>query len=131
MPRSFARFRRQFLSWNRPWLPQVVAWLAGEWSGSGPLDLSGVMAIVPTRQSARPLTEALAEYASKYDAAVFPPRTHTPDTLLAAGAAAPDVASRLESLLAWARVVREVDPDAVSEVLPVVPLRRDFTWAWR
>src|SRR5262245_24922270 len=131
MPRSFARFRRHFLSWDRPWLPQVVSWLAEDWDGGGPLDLSDVIAIVPTRQSARRLREALAEHAGKTGGAVFPPRTHTPDTLLATGTAAPEVATRLESLLAWTRVLREINLDDFEAVLPVAPPRRDFAWAWR
>lgn len=131
MPSSSARFRRHFLPWDRPWLPQVAAWLARDWDGAGPLDLSATLAIVPTRQSARRLREALAEHAAGRGTAVFPPRTHTPDTLLALGATAPDVASRLQSLLAWAEVLRTLDPAAVPDVFPVVPPQRDFGWAWR
>jgi ATP-dependent helicase/nuclease subunit B len=123
--------RRHFLPWNRPLLPQVAEWLAGDWEGGGPLDLSGVLAIVPTRQSGRRLREALAEHAAKRGGAVFPPRVHTPDTLLAGAAAAPDVASRLEALLAWAEVLRTIELADVPEVFPVPPPRRDFAWAWQ
>lgn len=131
MPSPDARFRRHFLSWDRPWLPQVAGWLARDWRGHGPLDLSNVLAVVPTRQSARRLREALAELAHGRDAAVFAPRTLTPDALLGEGGAGPDVASRLEALLAWTEVLREVDLDTVPDVFPVAPPRRDFAWAWR
>lgn len=126
-----ASVRRHFLPWDRPLLPQAAAWLAREWTGPGPLDLSTVLAIVPTRQSGRRLREALAEHAAARGAAVFPPRVHTPDTLLAAGAAAPGVASRLEARLAWAAVARAIDLAEWPEVFPHPPPRRDFPWAWR
>ena len=129
MPSSPVAFPRHFLPWDRPWLPQVAAWLARDFDGGGPLDLSATLAIVPTRQSARRLREALAEYAAARGTAVFPPQTHTPDTLLATGAAG--AATRMESLLAWTEVLRRVELDAVAAVFPVAPAQRDFTWAWR
>jgi ATP-dependent helicase/nuclease subunit B len=128
---SPVRFRRHFVPWDRPWLSQIAAWLGGDWEGAGPLDLSGVMALVPTRQSARRLREALAEHALSRGQAVFPPRAYTPDTLLALGSATAEVASRLEALLGWAEVLRTVDLAEIPDVLPVAPPRRDFPWAWR
>jgi ATP-dependent helicase/nuclease subunit B len=122
---------RHFLPWDGPWLPQAAAWLARDWDGVGPLDLSTTLVVVPTRQSARRLREALAEHAAKFQTAVFPPRSHTPDTLLAACLPATGVASRLEALLAWSEVLGEVDLASVSVVFPVPPARRDFAWAWR
>lgn len=130
MPSS-ERFSRHFLPWDRPWLPQVAAWLAGGWGGGEPLDLSMVLAIVPTRQSGRRLREALAGHAAARGAPVFPPRVYTPDTLLAAGAEGADVASRLEALLAWTDVLRALDPEEVPDLLPLAPPRRDFAWAAR
>lgn len=126
-----APVRRHFLSWERALLPQAAAWLAGDWDGTRPLDLSDALVLVPTRQSGRRLREALAEHAAARGAAVFPPRVHTPDTWLAQAAATPDVASRLQALLAWTQVLGAVDLDDVSAVLPVPPPRRDFAWAWR
>jgi ATP-dependent helicase/nuclease subunit B len=128
---SPGNFRRHFLPWDRPWLPQVAAWLARDWKGAGPLDLSHVLAIVPTRQSGRRLREALAEHAATRGAAVFAPRAQTPDTLLSAGADAPDVASKLEALLAWTDVLRHVDLATMPQVFPVAPPSRDFAWAWQ
>ncbi len=131
MPPPSLRLRRHFLTWDKPWLPQAAAWLAAGWRGAGPLDLSGVLAVVPTRQAGRRLREALAEHAAARGAAVFPPRTLTPDTMLAAGAAAPDVASRLEALLAWAEVLRTAELAELPDVFPVAPPRRDGAWARR
>lgn len=123
--------RRHFLSWDGAWLPQVTAWLAGNGTGAEPLDLSHVLAVVPTRQSGRRLREALAEHAAARGTAVFPPRVHTPDTLLASGVTASDVASCLEALLAWIGVLRELEPGDVPDVFPSLPPRRDHVWAAR
>ncbi|HVS51888.1 MAG TPA: PD-(D/E)XK nuclease family protein [Opitutaceae bacterium] len=128
---SPANLRRHFIPWDAPLLPQAAAWLAGDWDGARPLDLQATWVVVPTRQSGRRLREALAEFAAARGQAVFPPRVLTADALLATGSAAPDVATRLESLLAWAEVLREIDLAAVPEVFPVAPPRRDLAWAWR
>ncbi len=123
--------RRHFLPWDGPWLPQVTAWLAGIGRGAEPLDLSDVLVVVPTRQSGRRLREALAEHAAARGTAVFPPRVHTPDTLLVPDATVPDVASRLEALLAWIGVLRELESGDVPDVFPSLPPRRDHGWAAR
>ena len=52
-------------------LPQAAAWLAGDWRSDGPLDLSGLLVVVPTRQSGRRLREALAGHAAARGQAVF------------------------------------------------------------
>lgn len=128
---SPARLQRRFLPWDRPWLPQVAEALAAGWQGAGPLDLSDTLAIVPTSEAGRRLREALAEHAARRDAAVFAPRTQTPDTMLAEGTGEPGVATRFETLLAWAHVLREVDLARMRDVFPLDPPRRDFAWAWR
>jgi len=73
-----ANVSRHFLPWDRPLLPQAVAWLARDWSGTGPLDLARWLVVVPTRQAGRRLREALAEHAAEAGQAVFPPRVVTP-----------------------------------------------------
>ncbi|MGA3007670.1 MAG: hypothetical protein ABSE59_07245, partial [Opitutaceae bacterium] len=95
--------RRHFLPWDRPLLPQAVAFLSGGWAGSTPLDLSALLVVVPTQQSGRRLREALAGHAAAHGQAAFPPRVFTPDRLIAEGLGA-GVASRIESLLAWTDV---------------------------
>jgi predicted signal transduction protein with EAL and GGDEF domain len=60
-----ANVRRHFLPWATPLLPQAVAWLAREWSGAGPLNLSSWLVVVPTRQAGRRLREALAKLAAR------------------------------------------------------------------
>lgn len=133
MTESGATLRRHLLPWDRPLPAQAAAWLAGDWSGAGPLDLSHVLVVVPTRQSGRRLREALAEHAHARGGAVLAPRVVLPEDLLAMGRTAPDipVASRLENQLAWVEVLRGVDLDEFREVFPVDPPARNFSWAKR
>ena len=121
---------RHFLSWDKPLLPQAVAWLAEGWDGKGPLDLSHLLVVVPTKQSGRRLREALAEWADARGQAARPPRVMTPDGLIAPAATA-GVASRLQSLLAWVEIFRGLDPAAYREVFPIDPPARNFSWALR
>ena len=122
--------RCHFLPWDRPLLPQAVAWLAGDWRGGAPLDLARTLVLVPTRQAGRRLREALAAHAAERGQAVFPPGVLTPEALLST-AAAEDVAPRLTALVAWAEVFRELDLEAFREVFPVDPPARNAAWALR
>lgn len=127
------QFRRHLLPWDRPLLAQAAAWLAREWSGAGPLDLSGVLVVVPTRQSGRRLREMLAEHAAARSAAVFAPKVVLPEDLLVAedDPRERSVASRLEAQLAWARVLTQVDLADYRAVFPIDPPVRNFSWASR
>lgn len=122
--------RRQFLPWDRPLLPQAVAYLTADWSGEEALDLSSLLVLVPTRQSGRRLREALAGCAAKKGQAVFPPRVMSLDALIAAEAST-EIASRMESLMAWATVFREIRLEAFRAVFPIDPPERNFAWAVR
>ena len=111
-------------------LPQAVRFLAGDWAGGEPLDLSRLLVVVPTKQAGRRLREALAAFAAGREQAVFPPRVLTPDRLLLEGVSE-KVASPLESLLAWAEILAGLDLGGFREVFPVDPPERSFAWALR
>ncbi len=53
--------RLHFLPWDQPLLPQAVAWLAADWSGMGPLDVSDRLVIVATRQAGRRLMRVISQ----------------------------------------------------------------------
>lgn len=131
MENAPANVRRHFLPWDRLLLPQAVAWLAADWRGDGPLDLSAWLVIVPTRQAGRRLREALAALAAARGQAVFPPRVQLPESLLGPGPAAPGTASRAEALLGWAEVLLALPLDAFRAVFPVDPPERSPGWALR
>ncbi len=109
----------------------VTEWLAGGWAGPGPLDLSDMLLIAPTRQAGRRLREALAGFAAKREQAVFPPRVIMPEALATLDAPVTGVATKTESLLAWTEVLRDVDLTVFRDVFPVDPPARTFAWAVR
>lgn len=125
-----SKIRRHFLTWERPLLPQAVAWLAAGWTGAGPLDLADRLILVPTRQAGRRLREALAVHAAGHSQAVFSPHVMLPEGLLEGkGDASAEVASTLEVHLAWVEVLRRVPLDAFRAVFPVDPPERSVSWA--
>ncbi|HEX2862018.1 MAG TPA: PD-(D/E)XK nuclease family protein [Lacunisphaera sp.] len=125
-----ATVRRHFLPWDKPLPGQAAAWLAGDWTGQGPLDLGAMVVIVPTRQSGRRLREALAEYAAARGSAVLAPRVILPEDLLKAEDEA-GIATRIETQVAWAEVLRTSDLAEFRAVFPVDPPVRAFAWAAR
>lgn len=112
-------------------MPQVVDHLTSGWKRDGPLDLSDVWVVVPTRQSGRRLREALASYAAASSTAVFPPRVLLPDGVISSIEEASNVASPTAALLAWVEVFQGVALDEFRDVFPVDPPQRDFGWALR
>ena len=122
---------RHLLPWDRPLLPQAVAWLAAGWPGDQPLDLSKLLVVVPTRQAGRRLREALAAHAGQRGQAVFPPRVLPPEALTAPGTGAGAEATRIACQLAWIEVLRAVRLEEFRAVFPVDPPARDFAWARR
>src|SRR5690606_13819349 len=100
-------------------------------AGGGPLDLARTLVSVPTRQTGRRLREALAAHAAQHESAVFPPRVMLPESLVAAAPGNAVLASRLETLLAWAEVFREIALEEFRAVFPVDPPARNVTWALR
>ena len=109
-------------------MPAAVEWLAAGWSGAGPLDLSRLAVIVPTRQAGRRLRAGLAALAEKHRQAVFAPRVMLPESLMAAEDPV-EPATSLQATLAWAQVVREIALEDFRAVFPVDPPERDFAWA--
>ena len=126
-----ATIHRRFLDWNQPLLPQAVEGLAAGWDGAGPLNLADALVLVPTQQAGRRLREALAAYASIRGQAVFPPRVLTLEAYVAEAVTANDLATRLESQLAWVQVLRAADLEEFRAVFPIDPPERNFAWALR
>jgi ATP-dependent helicase/nuclease subunit B len=130
MPIAPENIRRHFLAWDRPWIQQVTRSLGANWDGLGPLDLSGLLAVVPTQQAGRRLREALAEFAAGRGQAVFAPRVLTPEALVQQDVPE-QTASPLQTLLAWTEVFRAIELENFRDVFPVDPPARNFSWALR
>jgi ATP-dependent helicase/nuclease subunit B len=85
------------------------------------IDLRATWIIVPTRQSARRLREALTVRAAARCQAVLGARLLTPESLLAAlvePAAAPAAANAWDVRIAWQAVLAELAADACPDLLP-------------
>jgi ATP-dependent helicase/nuclease subunit B len=123
--------RRVFLPWDQPFLGRVVDWLLEDRSQ----DLSRTVAVVATAQAGRRLREALAVRAARDGRAIFPPKVVEPEgllRLLAADQSAPlTPATRLESLVAWARVLSTANLEEYRGVFPIDPPAANFAWAVR
>lgn len=115
------------LSWDRPFLPQLVAHLLASASGC-PLDLSDMLVVVPTQQAGRRLRRALATGARERGTGVLSPVITTPEQLVSQ-AAAPGQASGFDALAAWTVLLQEVDLASFRAVFPSDPPRRDALWA--
>src|SRR5208283_4929755 len=63
--------------------------------------------------------------------AVFSPQVVLPDSLVTPSGPETTAASRLESLLAWTKVLLEIDLNEFREVFPIDPPSRTFAWAVR
>lgn len=124
-----AGVRTHVLNWREPLARAAARWLAGPWSGDGPLDLGDWLVVVPTRQSGRRLREALATLAAERGSAVFPPRVVLPETLSHGETLEGAEASRAEVQLAWAGVLQDSDLAEFREVFPVEPPSRTLAWA--
>lgn len=120
---------RHFLGWDEPVLDLAVRFLARGWAG-GPLDLSTVLAVVPTRQAGRRLRQHLAVFAGSRGTGVLPPRTVPPEVLLIKQSVRARPASRMEMLAVLAYVLRRTDVEqSAPNLLPAPPRRRDGGWA--
>ena len=117
-----------FLGWHRPLLELATDYLARDWE-SGPLDLSHLILIVPTRNASRRLRECLAIHAAQKNTGVLSPLILNPDDLLVPPTDALPTATKAESLAAWIEVLLEADLPSLTHLFPVEPVAQNFSWA--
>ena len=121
--------RRIFLPWSQPLLPAVVEQLCADWK-DGALDLSHLVAVVPTAEAGRRLRESLALRAAARGTAVLSPHVVTPEVITSwALAEMPTAATPAESLLVWMQVLKDLPLDEFAALFPVPPVSRDASWA--
>ncbi len=119
---------RKFLGWDRPLLDLASDYFTDHWE-SGPLDLSHLIVIVPTRNASRRLRESLAIRAAQKNTGALPPLILNPDDLLIPPSAALSTASKAETLAAWIGTLLEAPSRAFPALFPVPPMQQDFAWA--
>lgn len=121
--------RRIFLSWSRPLLPAAVDHLCADWQ-EGALDLSHIVAVVPTAEAGRRLRASLALRAADRGTAVLSPHVITPEVITTwAQQEMPSAATPAEALLTWMQVLRELPLEEFAALFPVPPVSRDMAWA--
>lgn len=115
MPRP----ERVFLDWSQSTAKTVACWLAGSAAPGQCLDLSDTLVLVPTRQAARRLRHELA---CASPCGVLSPETMTPAQFLRPEGH--DIASTLESVVAFLNVFAGFDPENLVALFPNgVPFR--------
>jgi ATP-dependent helicase/nuclease subunit B len=121
--------RLSCLAMSRPLLPAVLDHLCAAWHG-GALDLSHLVAVVPTAEAGRRLREALAERAAARGTAVLSPHIITPELVTSwAVQEMPAPATPAEELLTWMQVLLDLPLDEYGALFPVEPATRDAAWA--
>jgi ATP-dependent helicase/nuclease subunit B len=126
-----------FLGWDAPVVDKVCDFLVraaepdkGDPAAGTPLDLDGLLIVVPTRQAGRRLREALALTCSRQDTALLSARTLTPAFFLRNTEGGPDTeASPMAAKAVWADILLTMDPDDYGGLFPVKTIERDYTWA--
>ncbi|NBB78652.1 MAG: hypothetical protein GVY36_04305 [Verrucomicrobia bacterium] len=109
--------RKLSLDWSQPLLPAVTERLLGYATGEL-VDLSALIAIVPTRQSGRRLRESLALAVRATDQGLLPPNILTPDTLLSRLLKNTNTASEASMTAAWIDVLNGIDPQQFEALFP-------------
>ncbi len=123
---------RKFLGWDRPVLDLAAERLLRGITAR-PADLSSIAIMAPTRNAGRRLRERLALLAEEKGlGGVLSPLIRPPEYFLNLGISEeqrPRLASRNQTVLAWARTLRKAKLGNFRAVFPVDPPEQDFRWA--
>jgi ATP-dependent helicase/nuclease subunit B len=112
--------QRLFLNWDKPWVTTVARWLLDE-----PEKLPRRLVVVPTRESARRLRDALLPLArERGKLSLLGPRTATPDAFFAARSSMPVAVG----WAGWIQVLHEARDQDVSELFPLGLSGKDDAW---
>ncbi len=120
--------KRRFLDWDRPLLDLACSALVENWK-QGPLDLSNLLVLVPTRNASRRLRERLAIEAAERDTGVLPPLILNPDDLLLPPADSLPIASKAQLVTTWVDLLLEIALSEFENLFPVAPIEQNFAWA--
>jgi ATP-dependent helicase/nuclease subunit B len=119
---------RHFLGWDEALTAKICAFLLPE-TISGPVDLSGQLIIVPTRQAGRRLREAMALRCASRNTALLAAQVVTPGVLIKSVETDIPEADPVLAKALWADVLLNSDPHEFGGLFPAGLAERDFTWA--
>lgn len=121
--------QRVFLGWDKPVLDLVTEHILARHTGSRQADLQDTLIVVPTRQSARRLRQALARRCTEVGASLFPPRIVEPVFFLHERGGRVQVANPSEVAAIWAQLLMAADLHTYRHLFPSRVPAQDFSWA--
>ena len=111
-----------FLGWDAPLLPRAVETLRDRYVVDGTWRLGALDCVLPSAHSAHRLKELLQCEAEAWGLDLQPPRIMTLGQLAEQLYQPPaPVALEFEQTLAWARVLRSMEPEQLVPLIPVIP----------
>ncbi|HMC10000.1 MAG TPA: PD-(D/E)XK nuclease family protein, partial [Pirellulaceae bacterium] len=118
--------QREFLDWRQPSLAGAAEVLRGRFEGSGELDLSDVIVVVPGGRAGRRLLEILVGMVEEKQLVLAPPTIVTPEAFpeFLYNAKWP-FADVLTQQLAWMEALRSVQPATLAPLLRFPPPAND------
>jgi ATP-dependent helicase/nuclease subunit B len=123
-----SRITRHFWGWEAPVLDKALEFLADRRpAANGAPNLADTLLIVPTAEAGRRLREGLAR--SWAATGLLSPIVWTAEQALLPPAARQDVASPLQSQLAWQQALQTLPPARLPALFPQPP--EDNGWAWQ
>lgn len=118
-----------FLGWDEPLTVKVSSFLLPQ-EIREPVDLSGTLVVVPTRQAGRRLKEALARRCAAKDVGLIPPAVATPSYFLSIDWPDRRVATPTLVWAAWASVLQGIEVSSLPGLFPAgVPDPSAYDWA--
>ncbi|MBN1855916.1 MAG: PD-(D/E)XK nuclease family protein [Dehalococcoidia bacterium] len=119
---------RHFLGWDEPVVSKIRRFLIGDGTPD-PDALAGLLLLVPTQQSGRRLRQSLASHSAAHGVHLGYLRPRLPIDLVRVSATDLQVASSLESMALWARLLLDVDYSHLTSLFPAREQNRTFSWA--
>jgi ATP-dependent helicase/nuclease subunit B len=120
---------RIFTGWDEPVTEQIRRYLIPK-KPKGPVDLGGLLIIVPTRKAERRLREVLARYCAQYSTALLSPLIVTPSFFIRTEQE-DAVAGTMTELVTWCDVLQKADLTEYPGLFPVPVTAQDHPWALR
>ena len=120
--------KRHFLGWDAT-VTSLVRDFVLPGGCEGPVDLEGVLIVVPTRQAGRRLRESLARRCAKWRTALLSPHVVTPTFFVHSDEAPGQSANPALVMACWAGMLLEADPERFTGLFPRGGAPRDFARA--
>ena len=121
--------KTEFLGWDRPIVDKVCTYLLKDVDLAEPVDLEGVLIVVPTRQAGRRLREALARRCTTNKTALLSAQVVTPHYFFSEDSSSKEVAGSVLTKAVWVRVLMHADLSDLTSLFPATIQERDFHWA--